>query len=473
MGKDYRGVGYLTGRRLSFNSDLPSNSVRVNDDSRPTDSDKDGKTWMTNIGAIIGREVLDSRGNPTVEAEVQLVGGVSGRAIVPSGASTGEHEAVELRDGDNARFLGKGVLKAVENVNGEIADALANLDAADQRALDQKMIELDGTENKSRLGANAILAVSMAAARAAAAEYGLPLYRYLGGAGANTLPTPMMNILNGGAHADNNVDFQEFMVMPVGAPSFSEALRWGVEVFHTLKGVLKKRGYNTAVGDEGGFAPSVKSNVEAIDVVLEAIQQAGYKPGEEIAIALDPAASEFYQDGKYVFKKSDKSAKTSDDMVRFWAKWVKDYPIVSLEDGLSEDDWDGWQNLTKELGGKIQLVGDDIFVTNIQFLQEGIDKGVANSILIKVNQIGTVSETLDAIDLARRNGYTSVISHRSGETEDTFIADLAVATGAGQIKTGSASRTDRIAKYNQLLRIEEELGSSARFLGLKALNYKG
>ncbi|MGB0105332.1 MAG: phosphopyruvate hydratase, partial [Candidatus Sulfotelmatobacter sp.] len=325
----------------------------------------------------------------------------------------------------------------------------------------------------SRLGANAILAVSMAAARAAAAEYGLPLYRYLGGVGANTLPTPMMNILNGGAHADNNVDFQEFMVMPVGAPSFSEALRWGVEVFHTLKGVLKKRGYNTAVGDEGGFAPSVKSNVEAIEVVLEAIQQAGYKPGEEIAIALDPAASEFYQDSKYVFKKSDKSAKTSDEMVKFYAKWVKDYPIVSLEDGLSESDWDGWQNLTKELGGKIQLVGDDIFVTNIQFLQEGIDKGVANSILIKVNQIGTVSETLDAIDLARRNGYTSVISHRSGETEDTFIADLAVATGVGQIKTGSASRTDRISKYNQLLRIEEELGSSARFLGLKALNYKG
>jgi enolase len=334
------------------------------------------------------------------------------------------------------------------------------------------MIELDGTETKSRLGANAILAVSMATARAAAAEYGLPLYRYLGGAAANTLPTPMMNILNGGAHADNNVDFQEFMVMPVGAPSFSEALRWGVEVFHTLKGVLKKRGYNTAVGDEGGFAPSVKSNVEAIEVVLEAIQQAGYKPGEEIAIALDPAASEFYQDGKYVFKKSDKSAKSSDAMVKFWAKWVKDYPIVSLEDGLSEEDWDGWRNLTKELGGKIQLVGDDIFVTNITFLQEGIDKRVGNSILIKVNQIGTVSETLDAIDLARRNGYTSVISHRSGETEDTFIADLAVATGAGQIKTGSASRTDRIAKYNQLLRIEEELGASARFLGLKALNYK-
>ena len=476
MGKEYRGVGSLTGRRLSFNSGGPRHSVRVEDDSLITYSEisaKDGKRSMTNIGAIIGREVLDSRGNPTVEAEVQLVGGVIGRAIVPSGASTGEHEAVELRDGDNARFLGKGMLKAVENVNGEIADALANWDAADQRALDQKMIELDGTENKSRLGANAILAVSMAAARAAAAEYGLPLYRYLGGAGANTLPTPMVNILNGGAHADNNVDFQEFMVMPVGAPTFADALRWGVEVFHTLKGVLKKRGYNTAVGDEGGFAPSVKSNVEGIEVVLEAIQQAGYKPGEEIAIALDPAASEFYQDGKYVFKKSDKSAKTSDDMVRFWAKWVKDYPIVSLEDGLSEDDWDGWQNLTKELGGKIQLVGDDLFVTNVEFLQEGIDKGVANSILIKVNQIGTVSETLDAIDLARRNGYTSVISHRSGETEDTFIADLAVATGAGQIKTGSASRTDRIAKYNQLLRIEEELGSSARFLGLKALNYKG
>jgi enolase len=470
MGKIYQGVGSLTGRRLKFDASSPY--LVVDDDSKPIPDRKD-RSGMTNIVAIIGREVLDSRGNPTVEAEVQVASGVVGRAIVPSGASTGEHEAVELRDGDNVRFMGKGVLKAVDNVNGEIADALANWDAADQRALDQKMIELDGTETKSRLGANAILAVSMAAARAAAAEYGLPLYRYLGGAGANTLPTPMMNILNGGAHADNNVDFQEFMVMPVGAPSFSEALRWGVEVFHTLKGVLKKRGYNTAVGDEGGLAPSVKSNVEAIEVVLEAIQQAGYKPGDEIAIALDPAASEFYQDDKYVFKKSDKSAKSSDDMVRFWAKWAKDYPIVSLEDGLSEGDWDGWQNLTKELGGKIQLVGDDLFVTNVQFLQEGIDKGVANSILIKVNQIGTVSETLDAIDLARRNGYTSVISHRSGETEDTFIADLAVATGAGQIKTGSASRTDRISKYNQLLRIEAELASSARFLGLKALNYKG
>jgi enolase len=426
---------------------------------------------ITQIKEIHAREILDSRGNPTVEAEVTLAGGVGGRAAVPSGASTGEHEAVELRDGDKKRYVGKGVLKAVDNVNGKIAKALVNMDAADQRLLDQKMIELDGTDNKSRLGANAILAVSMAAARAASAAFGLPLYRYLGGAGANTLPTPMMNILNGGAHADNNVDFQEFMVMPVGAKSFSDALRWGVEVFHTLKSVLKKRGYNTAVGDEGGFAPSVKSNVEAIEVVLEAIQQAGYKPGEEIAIALDPAASEFYQDGRYVFKKSDNSAKSSDEMVRFWAKWAKDYPIVSLEDGLSESDWDGWQNLTKEIGGKIQLVGDDLFVTNVTFLQEGIDKKVANSILIKVNQIGTVSETLDAIDLARRNGYTSIISHRSGETEDTFIADLAVATGAGQIKTGSASRTDRIAKYNQLLRIEEELDEAARFLGVKALNY--
>jgi enolase len=428
---------------------------------------------MSNIAEIRGRQVLDSRGNPTVEAEVFLADGSVGRAIVPSGASTGEHEAVELRDGDERSYLGKGVLKAVENVNGEIAATLGGWDAGNQRGIDAKMIELDGTPNKGRLGANAILAVSMAAARASAQEYGLPLYRYLGGAGANILPTPMMNILNGGAHADNNVDFQEFMVMPVGAPSFSEALRWGVEVFHTLKGVLKKRGYNTAVGDEGGFAPSVKSNVEAIEVVLEAISKAGYKPGEEIAIALDPAASEFYQDGKYVFKKSDKSAKSSDDMVRFWAKWATDYPIVSLEDGLSEEDWDGWQNLTKELGSKIQLVGDDIFVTNIEIFGEGIEKGIANSILIKLNQIGTVSETLDAIDLGRRNGYTSVISHRSGETEDTFIADLAVATGAGQIKTGSASRTDRIAKYNQLLRIEEDLGDTAKFLGLKALNYKG
>src|ERR1700744_4246288 len=425
---------------------------------------------MTEIAQIHAREILDSRGNPTVEADVVLADGSVGRAAVQSGASTGEHEAVELRDGDQSHYLGKGVLQAVENVESILAPELTGMDATNQRLLDATMISLDGSPNKSRLGANAILAVSMAAARASATALKVPLYRYLGGVNASVLPTPMMNILNGGAHADNNVDFQEFMVMPVGAPSFSDALRWGVEVFHTLKGVLKKRGYNTAVGDEGGFAPSVKSNVEAIEVVLEAISKAGYKPGEEIAIALDPAASEFYQDGKYVFKKSDKSAKTSDEMVKWWAKWVKDYPIVSLEDGLSEDDWDGWAALTRELGGKIQLVGDDLFVTNVQFLQEGIDKGVANSILIKVNQIGTVSETLDAIDLARRNGYTSAISHRSGETEDTFIADLAVATGAGQIKTGSASRTDRIAKYNQLLRIEDELGQTAEFLGRASIN---
>jgi enolase len=470
MAKTYTGVGYLTGRRLTFNS--ANMRAIVADD--PTDNlNQERHSSMSKISEIRGRQVLDSRGNPTVEAEVWLQDGSIGRAIVPSGASTGEHEAVELRDGDQENYLGKSVLQAVENVNGEIADALANFDATDQRALDQKMIELDGTENKGRLGANAILSVSMAAARAAANSLQIPLYRYLGGAGACTLPTPMMNILNGGAHADSSVDFQEFMAMPVGAPSFSEALRWGVEVFHTLKGVLKKRGYSTSVGDEGGFAPSLKSSVEAIEVILEAITQAGYKPGEEIAIALDPASSEFFQDGKYVFKKSDKSVKTSDDMVGFYAKWVNDYPIVSLEDGLAENDWDGWAALTKELGDKIQLVGDDIFVTNIEFLQKGIDQHVANSILIKVNQIGTVSETLDAIDLASRNGYTSVISHRSGETEDTFIADLAVATGAGQIKTGSASRTDRVAKYNQLLRIEEELGSGARFLGLKALNYKG
>jgi len=470
MTKTYTGVGYLTGKRLTFSSANPGSAV-VDDDTKFLVKERHNS--MSNIAEIRARQVLDSRGNPTVEAEVWLDDGSIGRAIVPSGASTGEREAIELRDGDKEAYLGKSVLKAVENVNGEIADAVGGFDAADQRELDQKMIELDGTENKGRLGANAILSVSMAAARAAANSFKLPLYRYLGGAGANILPTPMMNILNGGAHADNNVDFQEFMVMPVGAESFSEALRWGVEVFHTLKGVLKKRGYNTAVGDEGGFAPSVKSNVEAIEVVLEAIQQAGYKPGEEIAIALDPAASEFYQDGKYVFKKSDKSMKSSDDMVRFYSKWVNDYPIVSLEDGLAENDWEGWANLTKELGGKIQLVGDDIFVTNIKIFEEGIEKGIANSILIKLNQIGTVSETLDAIDLGRRNGYTSVISHRSGETEDTFIADFAVATAAGQIKTGSASRTDRVSKYNQLLRIEEELGSGARFLGLKALNYKG
>src|SRR5215472_7950394 len=428
---------------------------------------------MTQIELVLAREILDSRGNPTVEADVILESGARGRAAVPSGASTGEHEAVELRDGDSARYLGKGVLKAVDNVNEVIAPELEGMDASDQRELDKTMCELDGTPNKSKLGANAILAVSMAASRAMADELGIHLYQYLGGFTASLLPTPMMNILNGGAHADNNVDFQEFMVMPVGAPSFDEALRWGVEVFHTLKGVLQKRGYNTAVGDEGGFAPSVKSNVEAIEVVIEAIQQAGYTPGAQLAIALDPAASEFFQDGKYVFKKSDKSVHSSGQMVRFWSDWASKYPIVSIEDGLAEDDWEGWKLLTGELGGKIQLVGDDLFVTNTERLRQGIEEGVANCILIKLNQIGTVTETLQAIELARRNGYDSVISHRSGETEDTFIADLAVGTGAGQIKTGSASRTDRVAKYNQLVRIEEELENAAHFLGLDGVNYHG
>ena len=430
---------------------------------------------MTDIEVIVAREILDSRGNPTVEADVILSSGAIGRAAVPSGASTGEHEAVELRDGDKSRYGGKGVLKAVDNVNEVIAPELEGMDASDQRELDSIMCELDGTPNKSKLGANAILAVSMAASRAMADELGIHLYQYLGGFTASLLPTPMMNILNGGAHADSNVDFQEFMVMPVGALSFSEALRWGVETFHTLKGVLKKKGYNTAVGDEGGFAPSLKSNTEAIDLVLEAITKAGYKPGAQIAIALDPAASDFYDKDKkkYVFKKSDKSEHSSEEMVKFWSGWASQYPIVSIEDGLAEDDWDGWKLLTDELGKSIQLVGDDLFVTNVEHLQRGIDAGVANSILIKVNQIGSVSETIDAINLARENGYTAVISHRSGETEDTFIADLAVATGAGQIKTGSASRTDRIAKYNELLRIEEELGPAARFNGLKALNYHG
>jgi enolase len=426
----------------------------------------------TSIVDVHAREILDSRGNPTVEAEVSLGDGSIGRAAVPSGASTGEHEAVELRDGDSRRYQGKGVLRAVENVNVAIADALQSMDASAQREIDEAMLHLDSTPNKGALGANALLSVSMACARASAASLKTPLYRYLGGAGANILPVPMMNILNGGAHADSNVDFQEFMAMPVGAPSFAEALRWGAEVFHTLKSVLKKRGYNTAVGDEGGFAPSLKANVEAIELILDAIRQAGFRPGEEVALALDPAASEFFdkEKGKYVFKKSDKSVKSSQDMVRFWADWVRQYPIVSLEDGLAEDDWEGWKLLTDQLGDKIQLVGDDLFVTNTERLRRGISEGVANSILIKVNQIGTVSETLDAIDLARRHAYTAVISHRSGETEDTFIADLAVATGVGQIKTGSASRTDRVAKYNQLLRIEEELGDAARFLGLDALN---
>ncbi|HLW54133.1 MAG TPA: phosphopyruvate hydratase [Candidatus Angelobacter sp.] len=426
----------------------------------------------TSIIQIHAREILDSRGNPTVEADVVLGDGSLGRAAVPSGASTGEHEAVELRDGDPHRYMGKGVLKAVEHVNLALAEALAGTDAASQREIDEAMLRLDCTPNKSSLGANAILAVSMACARAAAASMKTPLYRYLGGSAANVLPVPMMNILNGGAHADSNVDFQEFMAMPIGAETFSQALQWGVEVFHNLKAVLKKRGYNTAVGDEGGFAPSLKANVEAIDLILEAIQKAGFRPGVDVALALDPAASEFFdkETGKYVFKRSDKSVKSSQEMVRFWSDWVRKYPIVSIEDGLAEDDWEGWRLMTDELGGKIQLVGDDLFVTNTERLARGIEEKCANSILIKVNQIGTVSETLDAIDLARRNGYTSVISHRSGETEDTFIADLAVATGAGQIKTGSASRTDRIAKYNQLLRIEEELGDSARFLGVGAVN---
>src|SRR5215471_1460081 len=437
------------------------------------------------ITKVQARQVLDSRGNPTVEADV-YVGcgaqgdGARGRAAVPSGASTGEHEALELRDGDKAKYLGKGVLKAVGNVNGEIAKAVAGLDAADQRALDKKMIELDGTPTKSRLGANAILAVSMAAARAAAAAQGIPLYKYLAlyssDTSANLLPCPMMNILNGGAHADSSVDFQEFMVMPVGAPRFSEGLRWGVEVFHALKTVLKKHGYSTAVGDEGGFAPSCKSNEEAIQIVLEAIAATGYKPGDQVSIALDPASSEFFDkaSGKYVFKKSDQSAYTSSEMAAYWTKWAEKYPIVSIEDGMAEDDWAGWKSLTQSMGSKssqkkIQLVGDDLFVTNTERLARGITEGVANAILIKLNQIGSVTETIDAIELARQSGYHSIISHRSGETEDTFIADLAVATGAGQIKTGSASRTDRVAKYNQLLRIEEELGREARFNGKAAL----
>jgi enolase len=431
------------------------------------------RTNMTEIMEIRAREVLDSRGNPTVEADVILESGQLGRAIVPSGASTGEHEAVELRDGDKSHYLGKGVLQAVANVETVIAPELEGMDASNQRLIDSTMIALDGTANKGKLGANAILAVSMACARAVAQTLEIPLYRYLGGVNANVLPTPMLNVLNGGAHADSNVDFQEFMIMPVGAERFSDALRWSAETFHTLKGVLKKKGYNTAVGDEGGFAPSLKSNTEAVELILEAIEAAGYTPGEQISIALDPATSEFYDKERemYVFKKSDGSELSSEQMVAFWDNWCRQYPIVSIEDGLAEDDWAGWKQLTDQLGGRIQLVGDDLFVTNVKRLQRGIEEGVANSILIKVNQIGTLTETLEAIDLGRRYGYTAVMSHRSGESEDTFIADLAVATGVGQIKTGSASRTDRIAKYNQLLRIEEELGQGATYLGLESLNY--
>jgi len=434
---------------------------------------------MPAIEWIRGREILDSRGNPTVEAEVGLAGGTVGRAAVPSGASTGEHEALELRDVDQARYLGKGVRTAVANVNGPIAAALKGKEASEQEALDGLMISLDSTPNKGKLGANAILAVSMACARAAAQAKGIALYRYLGGLprwdrgeGRATLPAPMMNILNGGAHADNSVDLQEFMAMPVGASSFSEALRMGVEVFHTLKSVLKKRGYATAVGDEGGFAPNLKSNVEAVEFILEAVVQAGYRAGEQVAIALDPAASEFYQNGRYVFKKSDGSTRSNEQMVAFYADWVRQYPIVSIEDGLAEDDWAGWKMLTAALGQKVQLVGDDLFVTSTERLGRGIREGIANAILIKLNQIGTVTETIEAIRMAQKAGYAAIVSHRSGETEDTFISDFVVAMGTGQIKTGSASRTDRIAKYNQLLRIEEELGSRARFPGRSALAVK-
>jgi len=423
---------------------------------------------MPIIEKIIARQILDSRGNPTVEVDV-FTESAFGRAAVPSGASTGEHEAVELRDGDKTKYLGKGVLKAVEHVNTIINDALTGMLITQQTEIDRKLIELDGTENKSKLGANAILGVSLACAKAGADFSGLPLYRYIGGTMANVLPSPMMNVLNGGAHADNTVDFQEFMIMPLGFTKFSEALRCGAEVFHALKSLLKSKGYNTSVGDEGGFAPNVKSNEEAIELVIEAVGKAGYKIKDDVMIALDPAASEFFDKdkGKYIFKKSDKRELTPLQMAEYWENWVKTYPIISLEDGMAEDDWDGWKILTDKLGKTVQLVGDDLFVTNTKRLAHGIEKGIGNSILIKVNQIGTLTETLEAVDLAKRNGYTSVISHRSGETEDTTIAQIAVATNAGQIKTGSLSRTDRIAKYNELLRIEEELGSEAQYLGRK------
>ncbi len=417
------------------------------------------------IRTITAREILDSRGNPTVETDVTLENGIGGRAAVPSGASTGTHEAVELRDGDGTRYLGKGVLRAVENVNTIIAPALIGEGVLNQRNLDQILINMDGSPNKGHLGANAILSVSMAAARAAAAFLGLPLFRYLGGTNACILPVPMMNIVNGGAHADNNLDVQEFMIVPAGADSFSKSLRMGVETFHSLKSVLKKKGYSTGVGDEGGFAPNLKSNEEAIELILEAIQKAGYKPGQQVYIALDVAASEFYEDKKYHFKKSTGAKLEAEQIIQLYQNWAKQYPIVSIEDGMAEDDWQGWIALTSALGEKIQLVGDDVFVTNAKRLQDGIADGVGNSILIKLNQVGTLSETMDTIELAKVDGYTTVISHRSGETEDSFIADLAVATNAGQIKTGSASRTDRVCKYNQLRRIEEELKGQARFIG--------
>ena len=423
---------------------------------------------MSLIEQVWAREILDSRGNPTIEAEVILEDGTQGRAAVPSGASTGENEAVELRDGDKLRYLGKGVQNAVRNVNEKITYEVEGLDALDQTLIDKKMIELDGTEKKSNLGANAILDVSLANAPAAETHLEIPLYRYIGGANAKTLPVPMMNILNGGAHADNNVDFQEFMVMPVGAETFAEALRIGSEIFHNLKSVLKSRGYSTGVGDEGGFAPNLKSNEEAVETILEAVEKSGYKAGDNVMLALDPAASEFYKDGKYIFKKSDKRELSSEEMAAYWEDWCNKYPIISIEDGMAENDWNGWTNLTKAVGKNVQLVGDDLFVTNVKFLKKGIDLGACNSILIKVNQIGTLTETLDAIELARTNNMTAIISHRSGETEDSFIADLAVATNAGQIKTGSLCRSDRIAKYNQLLRIEEDLGDSAKYPGKKA-----
>ncbi len=417
------------------------------------------------IEDIVGREVLDSRGNPTVEVSLTLESGISVTSAVPSGASTGTHEALELRDGDKNRYKGKGVLKAVENINTVIADELIGRSVMDQKEIDDLMIKLDGTKDKSRLGANAMLGVSMAVCRAAAAYSELPLYRYIGGIGACELPVPMLNIINGGSHADNSVDLQEFMIMPVGAPSFKEGLRISAEIFHTLKSVLKEKGYSTAVGDEGGFAPNLKSNEEALEVIVEAIEKANYKPGEDIKIAMDPAASEFYENGEYVFKKSTGERLSPEQMVDFYAKLVEKYPIISIEDGLAEDDWDGWKLMTEKLGDKIQLVGDDLFVTNIERLQTGIDKGIANSILIKLNQIGTVSETIETIKLAHKKGYTAVVSHRSGETEDTFIADLAVALSTGQIKTGSTSRSERIAKYNQLLRIEENLKETAVYKG--------
>ncbi|MFN3950984.1 MAG: phosphopyruvate hydratase [Thermaurantimonas sp.] len=428
---------------------------------------------MSIITAITGRQILDSRGNPTVEAEVWLQSGEMGRAAVPSGASTGIHEAVELRDGDKKYYLGKGVTKAVENID-KISEALVGMDALDQTALDHALIELDGTENKSKLGANALLAVSLATAKAAAEFTGLPLHQYIGGVSARTLPVPMMNILNGGAHADNSIDFQEFMIMPVGASNFSEGLRMGVEIFHNLKAVLKKKGYSTNVGDEGGFAPNIQSNEEAIETVLQAIDAAGYRAGEDIYIAMDAAASELYDEssGLYVFKKSSGQKMSSAEMVEYWKNWIQKYPIISLEDALAEDDWDGWQLLTKELGHKVQLVGDDLFVTNVKRLSRGIEQNIGNSILIKVNQIGTLTETIAAVDMAHRAGYTSVISHRSGETEDATIADLSVALNTGQIKTGSASRSDRIAKYNQLLRIEEYLGDTAYYPGKRIFKFK-